>query len=64
MANQRQLSIRAQFLINSLIGSSSRIYSEFPMQAVKAKQKSDQYAEELRELIFDLEHPPEKPTSE
>jgi hypothetical protein len=63
-APQRQLSVRAQFLINSLIASSSNVNSEFPMRALKAKQRADQYTEELKEFILNLEHPQEKPSSE
>jgi hypothetical protein len=57
------ISTRAQFLINSLISNSAATTSEYPMRAIRAKNKLDEYATELREYISKLENPggPVKP---
>ncbi len=52
-----QLSTRAAFLINSLISCSAATTSEFPMQAMRAKRRTEKLKTELEEYISKVENP-------
>ena len=49
------LSLKAQSLINSLIGASACTYSEFPIQAMKARKRTETLSTELKQYILELE---------
>lgn len=52
-----KLTTRAAFLINSIIGCAAATNSEYPMQALKAKQRMEKLKSELEEYISRLENP-------
>ena len=63
-----QLSTRAAFLINSIISCAAAANSEYPMKALKARQRMEKLRTELEEYITNVENPAmtlfTEPTSE